>query len=120
MILPLENQDLSLLDICLVEATFLFAFFPLEVSETTIPLDYFVLLNNLCIVLPPANAYVRLRLFANTIPLHPLRPNNMLNLLHTSVFYGRIISMPKKKFQCSMVPSYDRLASSAYKPLHEY
>ncbi|RWW20375.1 hypothetical protein GW17_00015518 [Ensete ventricosum] len=52
MILPLENQDLSLLDICPVGATFLFTFFPLKVSETTIPVEYSVLLNNLCIVLP--------------------------------------------------------------------
>ncbi|RWW84474.1 hypothetical protein BHE74_00006916 [Ensete ventricosum] len=52
MILRLENHDLSLLDICHVGATFLFTFFPLEVSETTIRLDYSVLLNNLCIVLP--------------------------------------------------------------------
>ncbi|RRT77887.1 hypothetical protein B296_00010243 [Ensete ventricosum] len=53
MILSLENQDLSLLDICPVGATFLFAFFSLKVSEATIPLDYSVLLYNLCMVLPP-------------------------------------------------------------------
>ncbi|URE20604.1 hypothetical protein MUK42_16075 [Musa troglodytarum] len=40
MILPLENRDLSLLDIYPVGATSLFVSFPLEVLETTIPLDY--------------------------------------------------------------------------------
>ncbi|RRT63723.1 hypothetical protein B296_00030893 [Ensete ventricosum] len=53
MILPLENQDLYLLDIYPIKTTFLFAFFSLEVSETTSPLDYSVLLNNLCLVLLP-------------------------------------------------------------------
>ncbi|RZS24250.1 hypothetical protein BHM03_00057302 [Ensete ventricosum] len=73
MILSLGNQDLSLVDICPVGATFPFAFFPLEVSETTISLDYSVLLNNMCIVLPPTNALVRLRLSANTAPAAPFK-----------------------------------------------
>ena len=67
MILPLESRDLSLLDNCPVGATSLF------VSETTIPLDYFDLLNKLCIVLPPANALARLRLPVNTVPTAPLK-----------------------------------------------
>ncbi|RWW20711.1 hypothetical protein GW17_00015161 [Ensete ventricosum] len=126
MILPLDNQDLSLLDICHVGVTFLFAFFPLEVSETTVRLDYSVLLNNLCMVLPPQ---IRLRDCDSSPihpPLHPSRPCNVLNLLHTSVSCGYILSMPKRKFQCSMTPSFGRLGmvtntpSSAYKPLHEY
>ncbi|RWV93465.1 hypothetical protein GW17_00044080 [Ensete ventricosum] len=41
-------------------------------------------------------------------PLHPSRSSNVLNLLHTSAAYGCIISMPKRKFLCSMVPSSDR------------
>ncbi|RWW89724.1 hypothetical protein BHE74_00001245 [Ensete ventricosum] len=52
MILHPKNQDLSLPDTCPLGATFLFAFFPLEVSETTIPLYYSTLLNKLCIILP--------------------------------------------------------------------
>ena len=50
----------------------------------------------------------------------------MLNSLHTSTSYGRILHMPKRKFQYSMVPSFGRLGmatnipSSAYKPMHEY
>ncbi|RZR74475.1 hypothetical protein BHM03_00037316 [Ensete ventricosum] len=126
MILPLENQDLSLLDICPVGATFLFSFFPLEVSETTIPLDHFALLNNLYIVL---SQQMRL-LDCDSSPiqpsLHPSRPSNVLNLWHISDSYGRILSMPKRKFQCSMASSSGRLGmvtntpSSAYKPLHEY
>ena len=50
----------------------------------------------------------------------------MLNSLHTSASSGRILRMSKRKFQCSMAPSLDRLGmatnnpSSAYKPMHEY
>ena len=119
MILPLESRDLSLLDNCPVGVTSLF------VSETTIPLDYSDLLNKLCIILPPANV-----LDCNSMsmqpPLHHSRPSNMLNSLHTSASYGRILHMPKRKFQCSMAPSFGRLGmaanipSSAYKPMHEY
>ncbi|RWW21145.1 hypothetical protein GW17_00014710 [Ensete ventricosum] len=66
MILPLENQDLSLLDICPIGATFLFAFFSLEVSETTIPLDYSIFTEHYMHCSAPANVLARLRLFANT------------------------------------------------------
>ncbi|RRT74566.1 hypothetical protein B296_00021315 [Ensete ventricosum] len=97
MILPLENQDLSLLDICPVRVTFLFAFFPLEVSETTIPLDYFALLNKLCMVLLPQMHLLDCD-FTNTPLLHPSRLSNMLNLLHTSASYGRVLPMLKRKF----------------------
>ncbi|RZR75274.1 hypothetical protein BHM03_00053494 [Ensete ventricosum] len=134
MILPLENHDLSLLDIYPVGATFLFAFFPLEVSETSIPLDYSVLLNNLCIVLPPQIRLLDCDSWPIQSPLYPSRPSNILNLLHTSISYRRIHSMPyrrihsmpKRKFQCFMAPSFGRsrmttnTPSSAYKPLHEY
>ncbi|RRT40304.1 hypothetical protein B296_00047013 [Ensete ventricosum] len=96
MILPLENQDLSLLDICRVGATFLFAFFPLKVPETTIPLDYFVLLNSLCVVLPPQMRLLDCDSSPIQPPLHSSRPSNVLNLLHTSVSYGCILSMPKR------------------------
>ncbi|RRT81179.1 hypothetical protein B296_00007257, partial [Ensete ventricosum] len=96
MILPLENQDLSLLDICHVGATFLFVFFPLEVSKTTIPLDYSVLLNDLCIVLPPQMCLLDCDFSPIQPPLHPSRPSNMPNFLHTSVSYQRIHSMPKR------------------------
>ena len=67
MILPLESQDLSLLDSYPIGATSLF------VSKTTIPLDCSDLLNKLCIVLPPANALARLRLPVNTVPAAPLK-----------------------------------------------
>ena len=51
MIFSGENRDLSVLDICPIETTFLFLSFSLEVLETTIPLDYSALLNKLCTVL---------------------------------------------------------------------
>ncbi|RWV77206.1 hypothetical protein GW17_00061999 [Ensete ventricosum] len=73
MILPLENQDLSLLDIYHIEATFLFAFFPLEVSETTIPFGLLRLAEQLVPSSALANALARLRLFANTIPTAPFK-----------------------------------------------
>ncbi|RWV93603.1 hypothetical protein GW17_00043932 [Ensete ventricosum] len=79
------NQDLSLLDICPVRATFLFAFFPLEVSETTSPLDYFPLLNKLYIVLPPQMQLLDCDSPPIQPPLHPSRPSNMLNLLYFSL-----------------------------------
>ncbi|RWV94027.1 hypothetical protein GW17_00043475 [Ensete ventricosum] len=73
MILPLENQDLSLLDICHVGATLLFAFFPLEVSETTIPFGLLRLTEQLASCSALVNALARLRLFANTIPTAPFK-----------------------------------------------
>ena len=120
MILPLESRDLSLLDNYPVGATSLF------VWETTIPLDYSDLLNNCALI-----SLLQMHLLdcdSTSIqpPLHHLRPSNMLNSLHTSASYGRILHMPKRKFQCSMAPSLNRLGmatnnpSSAYKPLHEY
>ncbi|RZS17883.1 hypothetical protein BHM03_00050088 [Ensete ventricosum] len=69
MILPLENQDISLLDICPVGATFLFVFFPLEVSETTIPFGLLCFAEQLVSCSAPANALARLRLFANIVPI---------------------------------------------------
>ncbi|RWW73336.1 hypothetical protein BHE74_00018799, partial [Ensete ventricosum] len=98
MIAPLENQDLSLLDIYLVGETFLFTFFPLEVLETTIPLDYSVLLNNLYLVLLPQMRLLDCDSSPIQPPLHHSRPSNVLNLLHTSVSYRRILSMPKRNF----------------------
>ncbi|RWV84270.1 hypothetical protein BHE74_00044040 [Ensete ventricosum] len=67
MIFPLENYDLSLLDICHVGATFLFIYFPLEVSETTIPFGLLRLAKQLVPCSAPANALARLRPFANTV-----------------------------------------------------
>ncbi|RRT74046.1 hypothetical protein B296_00005980 [Ensete ventricosum] len=79
MILSLENQDLSLLDICHVEATFLFAFFPLEVSETTIPFGLFRLAEQLVPCSAPTNILARLRLFANTVSTTPFKKVLMLH-----------------------------------------
>ncbi|RRT64030.1 hypothetical protein B296_00027057, partial [Ensete ventricosum] len=73
MILPLENQDLSLLDICPVGATFLFAFFPLEVSKTIIPFGLLRLAEQLVSCSAHANALARLWLFANTVPTAPFK-----------------------------------------------
>ncbi|RRT79418.1 hypothetical protein B296_00004802 [Ensete ventricosum] len=73
MILPLENQDPSLLDIYPVGATFLFAFFPLEVSETTIPFGLLRLTEQLVPCSAPGNALARLRLFANIVPTTPFK-----------------------------------------------
>ncbi|RWW71552.1 hypothetical protein BHE74_00020700 [Ensete ventricosum] len=126
MILPLENQDISLLDICHVRATFIFTFFPLKVSETTIPLDYSVLLNNLCIILLPQMRLLDCDSSPIQPPPHLSRLSNVLNLLHTLVSCRRIHFMVKRKFQCSIAPSFGRLGmdtntpSSAYKSLHEY
>ena len=67
IILPLESQDLSLMDIYLIGAISLF------VLETTIPLDNSDLLNKLYIVLPPVNALARLQLHVNIAPAVPLK-----------------------------------------------
>ncbi|RZR87767.1 hypothetical protein BHM03_00015242 [Ensete ventricosum] len=72
MILPLENQDLSLLDICLVGATFLFAFFPLEVSDT-IPFGLFRFAEQLMPCSALVDASARLRLFSNTVLAAPFK-----------------------------------------------
>lgn len=53
MIHLLKNRDLSLLGICSVRVIFLFVSFLLKYLETTILLDYSVLLNKLCTILPP-------------------------------------------------------------------
>lgn len=45
MIIPLENWDITLLDIYFVGATFFFVSLSVEVLETTILLDYIVLFN---------------------------------------------------------------------------
>ncbi|RWV79774.1 hypothetical protein BHE74_00039967 [Ensete ventricosum] len=72
MTLHLENKDLSLLDICSVGATFLFAFFPLEVSKTTIPFGLLRLAEQLVSCSVPANA-----LDCNTSPIQsPLHPSS--------------------------------------------
>ncbi|RZR82103.1 hypothetical protein BHM03_00008445 [Ensete ventricosum] len=79
IILPIENQDLSLLNICLVGATFLFAFFPLEVSKTTIPFGLLRLAEQLMPCSAPANALARLQLIANTAPATPFKqPWNLI------------------------------------------
>ncbi|RZS21323.1 hypothetical protein BHM03_00053950 [Ensete ventricosum] len=67
MILPLENYNLFLLNICLVGTIFLFIFFPLKVSETTIPFGLLRLVEQLVPCSAPANALSRLRLFPNTV-----------------------------------------------------
>ncbi|CAL9135231.1 unnamed protein product [Musa textilis] len=43
------------------------------------------------------------------LALHPSGSSNMLNLLHTSASYESIQCMPKRKFQCSMAPTFGRL-----------
>ncbi|RRT49630.1 hypothetical protein B296_00036217 [Ensete ventricosum] len=59
------------MDIGPVGVTFLFTFFPLELSETTIPLDYSVLLNNLCLILPPQMHLLDCDSLPIQSPLHP-------------------------------------------------
>ncbi|RWV85927.1 hypothetical protein GW17_00052229 [Ensete ventricosum] len=71
MILPLENQDLSLLDICPVGATFLFAF--LSGSFGDHPLGLLRLTEQCVHCSAPTNALARLRLFANTAPATPFK-----------------------------------------------
>ncbi|RRT60428.1 hypothetical protein B296_00022143 [Ensete ventricosum] len=83
MSLPLENQDLSLLDICYVGAAFTFAFFPLEVSKTTIPFGLLRLAKQLVSCSAPAKALARLRLFDNTVPTAPFKHSSCL---HRRVF----------------------------------
>ncbi|RWW39338.1 hypothetical protein BHE74_00055343, partial [Ensete ventricosum] len=73
MILSLENEDLSLLDICPVGATFLFTFFPLEVSNTTILFGLIRLAEQLVPYSAPVNALARLRLFVITVPTAPFK-----------------------------------------------
>ncbi|RWV78102.1 hypothetical protein GW17_00060987, partial [Ensete ventricosum] len=62
-----------LLDICPVGATFLFTYFPLEVSETTIPFGLLRLAEQLVPCSAPANALARLRPFANTVSTAPFK-----------------------------------------------
>ncbi|RRT67605.1 hypothetical protein B296_00017620 [Ensete ventricosum] len=64
------------MNICHVGATFLFAFFPLEVSETTIPFGLLCLAEQLVPCSAPANAFARLRLFANTVPTAPFKASS--------------------------------------------
>lgn len=73
MIRPVENQDLSLLDICLIGATSFITSFPLEVSGTTIHLDYSALLTKIVHCFVPANVIVRLWLFTNITHIAPLK-----------------------------------------------
>ncbi|RRT79679.1 hypothetical protein B296_00021536 [Ensete ventricosum] len=73
IILPLENYDLSLLDIYPVGVTFLYTFFPLKVSETTIPFRLLRLAEQLVSCSAPANALARLRLFANIVSDAPFK-----------------------------------------------
>lgn len=105
----LYNQGLFLLDICPTGIIFYFASFPLKVLETTIILNYFTLLNKLCIISPPWTDLLYYDSSPIQSPLRLLGPSNMLNLLHTSAFYRRIILMLKRKFQYSMTFSFNRL-----------
>ncbi|RZR89971.1 hypothetical protein BHM03_00017788 [Ensete ventricosum] len=70
---PLRPLDLSLLDICPAGATFLFTYFLLEVSETTIPFGLLRLAEQLMSYSALANALARMRPFANTVPTAPFR-----------------------------------------------
>ncbi|RWW73757.1 hypothetical protein BHE74_00018338 [Ensete ventricosum] len=122
MILPLENQDLSLLDICPVGAIFLFAFFPLEVLKTTIPLDYSALLNKLCIVMPPQMHL----LDCDSLPIQPSKAEQYAELVAHFNLLWIYPSHAKEKVPYSTAPSFDHIGMatntllSAYKPLHEY
>lgn len=127
MILSLEDQDLLLLDICFIGATLLFISFSLEVSQTTI-----YLLGLLCLTeqimhcFIPMNVLAKLQLLSIQPFLRPSRPSNMLNLLYILASYRHILLILKKKFQCSMVPSFGHIGmttdspSFVYKLLHEY
>lgn len=128
MILPLENQYLSLLDIYHVIVIFLFVSFSLEVLKT-IPLDYFVLLNKRQQTMRYSTLWMHLLDCDFSLihpPLRPSRLSNMLNLLHTLAFYKCILLMLKKKFQYSMASNFNCLGmatnspSSVYKPLYEW
>ncbi|RRT57072.1 hypothetical protein B296_00011750 [Ensete ventricosum] len=54
-------------------STFVFAFFPLEVSETIIPFRLLCLAEQLVPCSAPVNVLARLRLFANTVPTAPFK-----------------------------------------------
>ena len=73
MILPLESRDLSLLDICPVGATSLFASFPIEVFGDHHPLGLLRYTEQTVHCSTPANALARLRLHVNTTLAAPLK-----------------------------------------------
>ncbi|RRT64428.1 hypothetical protein B296_00030448 [Ensete ventricosum] len=107
MILPLEILDLSLLDICPVEVTFLLHSSHWKFRRPPSPLNYSILPNNLCFVMPPQMHLLDCDPSPIQSLLHPSRSSNVSNLLHISVAYGRILSMSKRKFLCSMALSSD-------------
>ncbi|RWV96833.1 hypothetical protein GW17_00040428 [Ensete ventricosum] len=72
MILTLENYDLSLLDICPIGATFLLHSSHWKFRRLPSPLDYSVLLNNLCLVLPLQMHLLDCDHSPIQSPLHPL------------------------------------------------
>ncbi|RRT56201.1 hypothetical protein B296_00037091 [Ensete ventricosum] len=66
--------------ICPVGATFLFTYFPLVVSETTIPFGLLRLAEQLVPCSAPTNALARLRLFANTVSTTPFKAEDGIGL----------------------------------------
>ncbi|RWW66190.1 hypothetical protein BHE74_00026455 [Ensete ventricosum] len=92
------------MDICPIGATFLFTYFPLEVSETTTPFGLLRLAEQLVPCSAPANALARLRLFANTVSNAPFKKVLMLHGAEFRSCLGMAKNTP----------------SSVYKPLHEY
>lgn len=74
---------------------FSFITFPLEVSETIIPLYYSFLLNKLCTVPFLWTHLLDYNSSLILLPPYPSRLNNMLNLLYTSIFYECVIPVSK-------------------------
>ncbi|RRT35717.1 hypothetical protein B296_00028372 [Ensete ventricosum] len=62
------------------------------------PLDYSVMLNNLCLVLTPQMHLLDCVPSPIQSPLHPSRSSDVSYLLHISVAYERILSMLNRKF----------------------
>ncbi|RZR81248.1 hypothetical protein BHM03_00007453 [Ensete ventricosum] len=84
------------------------------------PLDYSVLLNNLCLVLPQQMHLLDCDPSPIQSLLHPSRSSNVLNLLHISAAYGRKVLMLHGTEFRSRLGMATNTSSSVYKPLHEY
>ncbi|RRT41379.1 hypothetical protein B296_00049221 [Ensete ventricosum] len=87
------------MDIYPIAATFLFTFFPSEVSETTIPFGLLCLAEQLVPCSAPANILARLRPFANTVSTIPFK---VLQLPELVAHFSRLQSLARSfMFVCT-------------------
>ncbi|RZS15775.1 hypothetical protein BHM03_00047655 [Ensete ventricosum] len=93
----MKNYDLSLLDICPVGATFILHSSDWKFRRPSSPLDYSVLLNNLCLVLPPQMHLLDCDPLPIQSPLHPssfllIQPRLMASCSWImGVYFGKLV-----------------------------